>query len=394
MTCGCNRPKDTLVASSVKPCSQCIELKGTTGTPSVIEPIRASDFRTFQSVIPVTRVGGIIPARGLSMSTSLTTYATAYRPSGSPGVIVTSGVPVVPTGVASGILASGVGGTKAVPTPDLSTDPPDSERCCPITPGLNLRGPLVCGPDLGSFSAKEREARGPTNGPGLKDELRVPKPPKWYRATTAGPSPDGSQWFYEAYCRIAHTPFDHCGCTATQTIELTEGNDAMIDSFLQALAAKYDQETTKDRLNDKFNPHEYLYPPDPKDPRAGPTCRRWDKTLPPKPPFPVGQGKKLNDYIQAWIKECCPDETRDYIAIADAPGGYSPRAKGNIHFNITFEKGSIEIHRFCAQSRCGIDFDLVVTPRSDEEIAKNRELRCRVDIRNVWLNCDGMPLTT
>jgi hypothetical protein len=108
MTCGCNQPKDTVVASSVKPCSECLELKGSGGTPSVLQPIRASDFRTFQSVVPVTRVGDTIQARGLSMSTSLTTTATPYRPSGSPGVIVTSGVPVLPSGTATGIFATGV----------------------------------------------------------------------------------------------------------------------------------------------------------------------------------------------------------------------------------------------------------------------------------------------
>jgi hypothetical protein len=134
MTCGCSRPKDEALVSSVKPCSECLELKGSGGSPSVLQPIRASDLRTLQSVIPVTSVGDTIQARGLSMSTSLTTYATPYRPSGSPGMIVTSGIPVLPSGTATGILATGV-----VPTGYVE--------------GEQL--PCYCGPDVTQWFVDE-----------------------------------------------------------------------------------------------------------------------------------------------------------------------------------------------------------------------------------------------
>jgi hypothetical protein len=379
MTCGCNRPKDTVVASSVKPCSECVELKGSGGTPSVLQPIHASDFRTFQSVVPVTRVGDIIQARGLSMSTSLTTYATAYRPSGSPGTIVTSGLPVVPTGVASGIIASGVGGITDQPRVIVESEV-DFSWCCIVDAGINQdkNNSFKCRKTVNGYSsAKDDRSPGITlplaTGDLIAQELLTRESAGGITeiVTKYGPK---RHFLYEAWAKIRYhrgsqppepTPpgypnYQACYCLVTQTFFVDpEGATPWRDNPLQKDLTWF--------MNERHKQH----------PEVNPGWRLEESV--------VMIGEQYTDYIGPWIR-CCGTEPDGYIAFVDAPGGYSDGAHGVLNLLIKFESygpvPSTGVQPDPAAVRCcraweillrlyiGVVDSSLLTPKKDEFTAR------------------------
>lgn len=233
-----------------------------------------------------------------SSNAGTTPSSYAYRPGPSGGARISSG-----SGTPTGLLATS--GTPFRSLPDRRISPERSlGYCCISAPQLNLDSPFKC----------RRTVRGYFYDKPLPDSPGIPLPsPEDDRMNavldkkTAGPvvSPEGKRYFlYEAWCEL--TLKGPCNCLVRQSFEIEQANTSLLDE-LHLTIRKY--HSAHKEVNADYNGE------------------------------PLRQHDKFEDYTQNWFKCCSSAQSRDrksYVALVDAPGGFSRKSTGILLFSIVF----------------------------------------------------------